>query len=176
MRPMLFEIFNSPIQRDTKFDRLFLNTLAKHHEMGSRAQLVYIYSLGAGEPDIPYPKIPGRTIYIGETQRETGAGLRFRGHISTSLTAGLSTLINHTLSVYYHMGRALHLRVFKVTDGRSTKEAERILLRTHLHVFGASPLGQGGTGKDNTPCEVSRLYLEQQDLHKRCAALLDCML
>ena len=171
---MLIEIFNSPIQRDTQFDRRFLNTLASHQEMGSRAQLVYVYSLGIGEPDIPYPKAPGRTIYIGETQRKTGAGLRFRGHISTSLTEGLSTLINHTLSVYYHMGRALHLRIFKVTDGRSTKDAERVMLRTHFYGFGASPLGQGGTGKDNTPCEVSRLFLEQQELHKHCAGLLGC--
>lgn len=124
---MLLEVLTSPVQRNTECDRAFLNTLAHHAEMGSRAQLVYIYSLGAGEPDIPYPRASGRTVYIGETQRQTGAGLRFRGHISTSLTEGLSTLINHALSVYYHLARALHLRVFKVTDGRSTKEAERVL-------------------------------------------------
>jgi hypothetical protein len=169
---MLQEVFSSPVQRGTEFDRRFLNTLSRHAEMGALAQLVYIYSLGAGEPEIPYPKAKGRTIYIGETKRRTGAGLRFRGHISTSLTEGLSTLINHTVSVYYHMGRALHLRVLKVTDGRTTKEAERVLLRAHLHMFGSSPLGQGGTGKDNTPCEVARQFLADHDIHTECADLL----
>ena len=169
---MLQEIFSSPLQRDTSFDRRSINTLAKHKEMGASAQLVYVYSLGSGEPDIPYPKKPGRTIYIGQTKRKTGAHLRFRGHISTSLTAGKSTLINHALSVYYHLGRALHLRIFKVTDGRSTAEAESVLLRSHLHLFGSSPLGQGGSGKANTPCEVSRVFGEQENTHKLCAEVL----
>lgn len=133
--------------------------------MGVDAPLVYIYSLAPNEASIPYPKGLGRTIYIGETQRKTGSWRRFPAHFSASLTDGLSTLINHTLSIYYHAGTALHFRVFKVTDGRPTTAAERIMLRAHLHAFGAYPLGQGGTGKDNAPKEVSRLFLEQSELH-----------
>ena len=119
---------------------------------------------------------PGRTVYIGETCRETGSWRRFPAHFSPSLEEGLSTLINHTLSTYYHSGTALNLRVFRVLDGRSTKEAERIMLRAHLHAFGAYPLGQGGTGKDNTPKEVSRLFSEQRELHESCLELFACPL
>lgn len=173
---MISQIFEARIQQDTSFDRAALNSLAKHPEMGANSPLVYIYSLTPDAPFIPYPKGPGRTVYIGETQRETGSWRRFPAHFSASLTEGLSTLINHTLSIYYHAGTALHLRIFKVTDGRATTEAERILLRAHLHSFGAYPLGQGGTGKDNTPSEISRLFLEQEDLHQHCARLFACAL
>lgn len=168
---MISPVFERTIKHGTSFDRAALNSLATHSEMGANAPLVYIYSLAHGEPSIPYPRGAGRTIYIGETQRETGSWRRFPAHFSASLTGGLSTLINHTLSVYYHSGRALHLRVFKVTDGRATDEAERVMLRAHLHTFGAYPLGQGGTGKSNTPSEVSRLFLEQEELYSRCAEL-----
>ena len=169
---MLKQIFASPIQLGTAADRRTLLDLANHEDMGPNAQLVYIYTLGVREPQINYPLALGRTVYIGETKRETGAGIRFGGHISTSLTEGLSTLINHTLSVYYYSGRALELRVFRVTDGRTTKKAERVLLRAHLHGFGAYPIAQGASGKNNTPCEVSRLYGEEMELHNECLALL----
>jgi len=134
--------------------------------MGKNSPLVYIYSLAASEPSVPYPKRPGRTIYIGETNRDTGSWQRFPAHFSPKPQQGLSTLINHTLSTYYHAGTPLDLRVFKVVGGKTTKEVERIMLRSHLYAFGAYPLGQGGTGKDNTPEEVYRLYLEQREVHE----------
>ena len=173
---MFSRIFEATIQRGTASDRTVLDGLVHHTAMGSKAQLVYVYSLGPDEPSIPYPNRPGKVVYIGETQRETGAGRRFRGHISSSLTSGLSTNINHTLSAYYHSGRQLHLQVFSVTNGRTTKAVERIMLRTHLHNFGAYPLGQGSTGRDNTPVEVSRLYTEEPHLHEQCAKVIGCAL
>lgn len=171
---MIEQIFETTIQSGTSFDRSALNGLSTHPQMGVGAPLVYIYSLAPGEPSIPYPRRPGQTIYIGETQRDTGSWRRFPAHFSGSLTGGLSTLINHTLSVYYHTGKALNLRVFNVMDGRATTDAERVMLRAHLYAFGAYPLGQGGTGKSNTPREVSRLFTEQQDLHDLCVGLYGC--
>ena len=169
---MISLAFEDTVKKGTRFDRGALRSLAKHPDMGPNAPLVYIYSLSSSEPAIPYPKAQGRTIYIGETQRETGSWQRFPAHFSASLSGGLSTLISHTLSVYYHCGHALTLRIFKVAEGWSTKDAERVLLRSYLHAFGAYPLGQGGTGKSNTPSEVARLFSEQQDAHNSCAELL----
>ncbi|KAF2391712.1 hypothetical protein [Pseudomonas frederiksbergensis] len=171
---MITLLFECIIKKGTSCDRAFLNSLAKNPLMGNDAPLVYIYALGSTEPSIPYPKAIGRTIYIGETQRKSGSWRRFPAHFSGSLTGGVSTQINHTLSIYYHAGVALHLRIFKVNDGHATTEAERVLLRSHLHTFGAYPLGQGGTGKSNTPSEVSRLFIAQKELHISCAELFGC--
>ena len=169
---MISLAFEQTIQDGTQFNRTALRTLSKHPDMGVSAPLVYIYTLSPSEPAIPYPRAPGRTIYIGETQRDTGSWQRFPAHFSGSLSSGLSTLINHTLSVYYHSGRAMKLRIFMVADGVTTKDAERVLLRAHLHAFGAYPLGQGGTGKSNTPSEVARLFSEQENIHRSCVELL----
>lgn len=169
---MIEKVFQSEIKLGTAQDRRTLLGLAKHSDMGSNAQLVYIFSLGVNEPLIPYPKEAGRVVYIGETKRQTGAGKRFGGHISPSLTEGLSTLTNHTLSVYYHMGKTLFLRVFKVTDGRRPAEAERVLLRAHLYKYGALPIAQGTSGRDNTPKEILRVYNEEQGLYDECIELL----
>lgn len=174
---MITQILQTRVQKRTGEDRAALSAVVSRHlEMGKNSPLVYIYSLANSEPFVPYPKGPGRTVYIGETCRETGSWRRFPAHFSPSPEKGLSTLINHTLSTYYHSGTALNLRIFKVIDGRSTKDAERIMLRAHLHTFGAYPLGQGGTGKDNTPKEVSRLFLDQRELHESCSELFACAL
>jgi hypothetical protein len=167
----LSQIFEETIQRGTSFDRSALRQLAAHPQMGANAPLVYIYSLAPDAPSIPYPKRPGRTVYIGETQRETGSWQRFPAHFSASLTDGLSTLINHTLSIYYHAGTALRLKIFRVIDGRPTPAAERIILTAHLHAFGAYPLGQGGTGRANTPKEVTSRFLGHEELHTYCVGL-----
>lgn len=169
---MLVEIYSETIARDTVKDRKALQALAKHAEMGSRAQLVYIYSLTDSSHEIPYPRRGGRVVYIGETQRETGAGKRFGHHVSSSLTEGLSTLINHTLSVYYHSGVPLRLQVFRVTDGRTTKSAERVLLNCHLLHYGAYPMGQGTSGGDNTPRQIAQRYEQDRELWDECSLLL----
>jgi len=174
---MITQILQIKVQKETHEDRAALSSaVSKNPDMGKNSPLVYIYSLLDSEPFVPYPRGPGRTIYIGETCRKTGSWRRFPAHFSPSQEEGLSTLINHTLSTYYHSGIALDLRVFKVNDGRSTKEAEKIMLRAHLHTFGAYPLGQGGTGKDNTPKEVSRVFSEQRELHESCSELFACAL
>jgi len=174
---MITQILQVRVHKETDEDRAALSSaVSTNPEMGANSPLVYIYSLTDSAPCVPYPRGPGRTIYIGETCRETGSWRRFPAHFSPSPEEGLSTLINHTLSTYYHSGEALDLRIFKVNDGRSTKEAERIMLRAHLHRFGACPLGQGGTGKDNTPKEVSRLFSEQRELHEICSELFACAL
>ncbi len=170
---MIEQIYKTTIQLGAENDRKTLLGLSNHQEMGANAQLVYIYALPNSEPAIPYPLGPGRTVYIGETKRKTGAGKRFGGHISKSLTEGLSTLINHTLSVYYHHGTPLHLCVFRINDGRSTSDAERVLLRSHLHKYGAYPIAQGASGRDNTPCEVRRMYESEKALHDKCIKLFD---
>lgn len=169
---MLAEIYSETIARDTAKDRKALQALAKHTDMGSRVPLVYIYSLAASSQDIPYPRRGGRVVYIGETQRETGSGKRFGHHVSSSLTEGLSTLINHTLSVYYHSGVALRLQIFRVTDGRTTKDAERVLLNCHLLHYGAYPMGQGTSGGDNTPRQVAQRYEKDRELWDECSLLL----
>lgn len=169
---MLVQIYSETIARNTAKDRSTLQALAKHADMGSRAQLVYIYSLTGSSQEIPYPRCSGRVVYIGETQRETGAGKRFGQHISSSLTEGLSTLINHTLSVYYHSGISLRLQVFRVTDGRTTKNAERVLLNCHLLHYGAYPMGQGTSGGDNTPCQIAKRYEQDRELWDECSLLL----
>jgi len=168
---MLEKILDQNIQSGTSFDKRYLSELANHEKMGPNVPLVYIFSLGPKENDIYYPKGIGKTVYIGETKRELGSGNRFKSHISSSLSEGLSTQINHTLSVYYHQGRELNLRVFVVTNGDSTKSVERILLRSHLHTFGANPMGQGGTGKQNSPKEILRHYSENVDLFKKLRGL-----
>lgn len=168
---MIEQIYKNTIKIRTENDRKVLLGLVNHSEMGPNAQLVYIYSLAQNESAIPYPLNPGRTVYIGETKRQTGAGKRFGGHISPSLSQGKRTLINHALSVYYHTGKALTLRVFRVTDGRATADAERILLRSHLHNFGAYPIAQGASGGNNTPYEVTRLYEAEKELHESCMKL-----
>lgn len=172
---MLDEIYSETIARNTANDRKALQALSKHSDMGSHAQLVYIYSLTDSSQEIPYPRTGGRVVYIGETQRGTGAGKRFGHHISSSLTEGLSTLINHTLSVYYHSGVALRLRIFRVTDGRTTKSAERVLLNCHLLHYGACPIGQGSSGGYNTPRQVAERYELDRKLWDECSLLLNKM-
>ena len=157
-RRMLQQIFASRIQLGTEQDVRVLKGLQRHKKMGGGAQLVYIYSLDKSVPPIAYPRMAGRTIYIGHTKRETGAGRRFV-HVSKSLTEGFSTLINHAVSVYYHLATPFYVRVFTTPEGQLAKDAESMLLRAHMHTYGATPIGQGGGGRLNTPAAVHRVHL-----------------
>lgn len=168
---MLKKIIELNIKKGTDKDKRLLSALSDHKDMGPKVPIVYIFSLGQYEEKINYPKEPGSVVYIGETMRDHGSGLRFKSHISKSLTEGLSTQINHTLSVYYHLDRELNLKVFEVTNEESTKAVEKKLLQSHWHRFGANPIGQGGTGKTNCPKEIQRFFLENENTYNECCEI-----
>jgi hypothetical protein len=169
---MITKIFEEKFQKDAAANRFTVSKrLSDHAQMGVNVPLVYIYSL-VGKRKINYPRKDGKSIYIGETCRQNGSWRRFQPHISKSLAEGLNTQINHSLSIYYHTGEKLNLRIFAVNEGYCRKDIERVLLRSHLWKFGALPIGQGGTGRSNTPQVVMELVNEREQLHDAAARLL----
>jgi hypothetical protein len=99
---MLQKLIELNIKLGTEKDKRALSALSNHKEMG--ANIPIVFSLGESETSTNYPKESGKVVYIGETEREHGSGQRFKSHSSKNLIEGLSTQINHPLSVYYHLG------------------------------------------------------------------------
>ena len=152
-------------QEGSRSDRAALSAFRNHVELSAGTHCVYIFSLA--ELQIPYPSQPGSVIYIGEAGRTVGpSGGRFAGHISKSLTIGNNYTLNRTVSVYYHGGHKLQLRIFKLDScetaaGRRTVEGR--LIAAHVARFGAQPMGQGTTGPSYTPKAISRLAITPEE-------------
>jgi hypothetical protein len=152
-------------QEGSESDRGALSAFRNHVEMSAGSHCVYIFSLA--DSQIPYPSQPGSVIYIGEAGRTVApSGGRFTGHISKSLTIGNNYTLNRTVSVYYHGGHKLRLRIFRLDScetAASRKAVERRLIAAHVARFGAQPMGQGTTGPSYTPKAISRLAITPEE-------------
>jgi hypothetical protein len=166
---VLEKVFDQVIQIETAEDRNTLVKLVSHEKMGANAKLVYIYSIPENEAPFSYPKADGRAIYIGETMRQDASGKRFGMHLAKSENFGTTSNINHTLTYMYYSNKKLRLRIYHVVSESSTKEAEEILLKYHLGKFAALPLGQGGSGKPNTP-EMVTSFLSKNEAKVKVVA------
>lgn len=134
------------IEKETQNDRQQLLDLNNHINLGKGVEVVYIYSLV--DEDINYPLQSGKVLYIGEAMRKKeNTGKRFQ-HIALSSTKGNNYISNYTLTQYYHLGKKMNLKIYKVISQR--KKIEQHLLSTHLNKYGSKPIANGSTGKKCT--------------------------
>ena len=141
------------IQINTTVDRLALLRLQNHSDLGCDVEVIYIYSLV--DEQINYPLKSGKVLYIGEAMRhEEPTGKRFQ-HIAASQSEGNNYVSNYTLTQYYHLGKKLNLKIYRVSSDR--ENVEKQLLSYHLYKYGSKPIANGSTGEYCTSSYLKKL-------------------
>lgn len=139
-------LFDKDIQKGSSIDRDILITLSNKRNtnyIGANINVIYIYSLV--DTKIPYPKMNGNILYIGEACRKDSTGIRFSQHISSKEFEGMNSNVNYSLHSYYWLGYKINLKIYDIgqVDTSERKNFEKQLITSHVKKYGATPLSQG---------------------------------
>lgn len=109
--------------------------------------MLFIYSLV--DNFIQYPNKKGSILYIGEACKyKEPTGLRFTQHISSSPNKDRNRNGNYTLHKYYWSGSKIAIDIFDLgsISRKQRKKFEKILIHSHVKIYGALPIAQGTSG------------------------------